>query len=292
MKRMTTLVPAIPCQARERVSLAFILLIILFLSGCKTSKKVGTVASGSAKAHNEFFESMEEHSFQFNTMTARLNAELKTAKNNMSSRVDLKMVRDSAFQLSVQPFLGIEVFRAEFTVDSIKVVDRMNKRYVAERYADLKGQTPIEFNFYNLQALFTNHIFLPGKQEIAPKQYKRFKLNQEGSTAEIKVKDTMGLLYTFFADGEEKLLSTYITDPSEQYALQWDYSDFRVAEGQPFPMLMDVQVLANGSSQGGIAFRFSRIQTNVPVNLDFSIPAKYKRITFAQIIKSISNSQQ
>ena len=57
-------------------------------------------------------------------------------------------------------------------------------------------------------------------------------------------------------------------------------------------MLMDVQVLANGSSQGGIAFRFSRIQTNVPVNLDFSIPAKYKRITFAQIIKSISNSQQ
>lgn len=231
MKRMTTLVPAIPCQARERVSLAFILLIILFLSGCKTSKKVGTVASGSAKAHNEFFESMEEHSFQFNTMTARLNAELKTAKNNMSSRVDLKMVRDSAFQLSVQPFLGIEVFRAEFTVDSIKVVDRMNKRYVAERYADLKGQTPIEFNFYNLQALFTNHIFLPGKQEIDPKQYKRFKLNQEGSTAEIKVKDTMGLLYTFFADGEEKLLSTYITDPSEQYALQWDYSDFRVTEG-------------------------------------------------------------
>ena len=101
MKRMTTLVPAIPCQARERVSLAFILLIILFLSGCKTSKKVGTVASGSAKAHNEFFESMEEHSFQFNTMTARLNAELKTAKNNMSSRVDLKMVRDSAFQLSL-----------------------------------------------------------------------------------------------------------------------------------------------------------------------------------------------
>ena len=292
MSRITTLVPAIPRQARERVSLAFILLIILFLSGCKTSKKVGTVASGSAKAHDEFFEAMEEHSFQFNTMTARLNAELKTAKNNMSSRVDLKMVRDSAFQLSVQPFLGIEIFRAEFTVDSIKVVDRMNKRYVAERYADLKGQTPIEFNFYNLQALFTNHIFLPGKQEIAPKQYKRFKLNQEGSTAEIKVKDTMGLLYTFFADGEEKLLSTYITDPSEQYALQWDYSDFRVAEGQPFPMLMDVQVLANGSSQGGIAFRFSRIQTNVPVNLDFSIPAKYKRITFAQIIKSISNSQQ
>lgn len=281
-------------QLIKRVQLPalVILCFLLILSGCKSSKKVGTVASGSTKAHDEFFEAMEEHSFQFNTMTARLNAELKGTKNNMSSRVDLKMVKDSAFQLSVQPFLGIEVFRAEFTVDSIKVVDRMNKRYVAERYADLKGQTPIEFNFYNLQALFTNHIFLPGKQYIEPKQFKRFKLNQEGSTAEIKIKDSIGLLYTFFADGEEKLLSTYITDPSEQYALQWDYTDFRLTEGQPFPMLMDVQVLANGSSQGGIAFRFSRIQTNIPVNLDFSIPAKYKRITFTQIIKSISNSQK
>lgn len=293
MRRMTTLVPAIPCQAREWVSLAFILLIILFLSGCKTSKKVGTVASGSAKAHNEFFESMEEHSFQFNTMTARLNAELKTAKNNMSSRVDLKMVRDSAFQLSVQPFLGIEVFRAEFTVDSIKVVDRMNKRYVAERYADLKGQTPIEFNFYNLQALFTNHIFLPGKQEIDPKQYKRFKLNQEGFRLPRSRSKTRWDCFTpSLPTAKRSCFPPISPTRAEQYALQWDYSDFRVAEGQPFPMLMDVQVLANGSSQGGIAFRFSRIQTNVPVNLDFSIPAKYKRITFAQIIKSISNSQQ
>lgn len=282
----------IPFLTRVQLPALIVVCFLLVLSGCKSSKKVGTVVSGGAKAHNEFFEAMEEHSFQFNTMTARLNAELKGTKNNMSSRVDLKMVKDSAFQLSVQPFLGIEVFRAEFTVDSIKVVDRMNKRYVAERYADLKGQTPIEFNFYNLQALFTNHIFLPGQQFIEPKQFKRFRLNQEGSTAEIRIKDSLGLLYTFFADGEEKLLSTYITDPSEQYALQWDYADFRVTDGQPFPQLMDVNVLANGSSQGGIAFRFSRIQTNVPVNLEFSIPAKYKRITFAQILKSISNSQK
>lgn len=279
MSKITKLLPAL-------------LIFLAIFSGCKSSKKIGTIVSGGAKAHNEFFELMEERAFQFNTLTARLNAELKMPKNNMSSRVDLKMVRDSAFQLSVQPFLGIEVFRAEFTVDSIKVIDRMNKRYVAERYADLKGQTPIEFNFYNLQALFTNRIFLPGYQEIEPKQFKRFKLNQDRDKAEIKVKDALGLLYTFFADGEEKLLSTYITDPSEQYALQWDYSDFRVTDRQPFPQLMDVNVLANGSSQGGIAFRFSRIQTNVPVNLDFSIPAKYKRITFAQIIKSISNSQK
>lgn len=169
---------------------------------------------------------MQEQAFKYETLTARLNVDLNLPGNNMSSRVDLKMVKDSAFQLSVQPFLGIEVFRAEISVDSVKVIDRMNKRYVADNYANLKGQTPIEFNFYNLQALFTNRLFLPGQQGISPKQYSRFKLKQDGPAAEIQVKDVMGLLYTFMADGEEKILSTCISEPSDRYALQWDYADF------------------------------------------------------------------
>ncbi len=257
---------------------ALILFIALSFTGCKSTKKVGTVEAGGAKTHNEFFTLMQEQAFRYETLTARLN-------------VDLKMVKDSAFQLSVQPFLGIEVFRAEISVDSVKVIDRMNKRYVADNYANLKGQTPIEFNFYNLQALFTNQLFLPGQQGISPKQYNRFQLKQDGPAAEIRVKDVMGLLYTFMADGEEKILSTCITEPSDRYALQWDYADFRLADGQPFPMKMDVQVMKEGASQGGITLHFSRMQTDVPVKMDFSIPAKYKRITLAQIIKSLSNTK-
>lgn len=264
-------------------------LFLFLLTGCKSSKKVGTVDSASAKAHNEFFQSMEEQAFQFRTLTARLSVDLNIPGNQMSSRVDLKMVKDSAFQLSVQPILGIEVFRVELSRDSIKVVDRLNKRYLVENYSNLQGQTPIEFNFYNLQALFTNHLFIPGEQSVARKHYNRFKLDQMGPIAEIKTKDAMGLFYTFKADGEEKLLSTYVTDSSDQYALQWLYSDFRLVGKQPFPMLMDVQVLKEGASAGGVKIHYARIQLDEPLNLDFSIPAKYNRVTFAQVLKMIGN---
>ena len=207
------------------ISIGFIV-FIFSLSGCKSSKKVAVSERGSEKTQKEFFTHMQEQAFQFETLTARLNVDLDLPGNTMSSRVDLKMIKDSAFQLSVVPFLGIEVFRAEISVDSVKILDRMNKRYVAENYANLKGQTPIEFNFYNLQALLTNQLFLPGQKEIKPKQYSRFQLTQEGSAAEIQVKDAIGLLYTFMADGEEKILSTRVTDSSEHYALQWNYLSF------------------------------------------------------------------
>ncbi|MDR1403108.1 MAG: DUF4292 domain-containing protein [Tannerellaceae bacterium] len=270
----------------------FLLFSLFLLAGCKTSTKVKTVDVTDAKAHIDFFDSMQEKSFQYETFFARTNVDLHVSGKSFSSRVDIKMVRDSALQLSVQPLLGIELFRAEFTEEGLTIVDRMNKRYVTENYAALKGKLPIAFNYYNLQALFSNHIFIPGEQKIARKQYNRFKLKQTGSTAEIRIKDAMQLLYIFMADGEEKLLSTYVTDSSEQYALQWLYTDFRMTGGQAFPALIDVQLFEKGSPAGQMKVYFSRIQTNTPVKIDASIPDKYKRVTFAQIVESLTDSKK
>lgn len=273
-------------------NLLLFLLFLLVMAGCKSSEKMETVQTGEIRSQQELLELIQEQSFPYKTLTARLNVDLNLPDNSFSSRVDLKMVKDSAFQLSVQPFLGIEMFRIELSTDSIKIMDRMNKRYMADNYANLKGQTPIEFNFYNLQALFTDQLFLPGQKGIAPKQYNRFKMKPEGPLAELKIKDAMNLVYTFMADGEGKLISTHISDPSDQYSLQWRYIDFRLAGDRFFPMKMDVQVRSDGTSKGGMTLFFSRIQTDNPVKLDFSIPSKYKRITLDQIIKSLASKKK
>jgi hypothetical protein len=266
--------------------LAGLSLFLFLLPGCKSTKKVATVTGGgAAKAHAEFFEAMESRSLRFNTLSARMNAEVMFSGNGVSSRVDLKMIKDSVLVLSVQPFLGVELFRIQMTPDSIRVIDRMNQRYLAESYAGLKGQTPIAFNFYNLQALFINHIFLPGEQGIAG-LYHRFQLKQEDGAAEIKARDSTGLLYTFTADGEEKLLSACLTNASENYALQWLYDDFRLTEKKsPFPMRMNVTLFADGDSQGSIKMNFSRLQTDTPVQTDTPIPEKYRRMTWADVSK-------
>ncbi len=271
------------------VALLFIAWLFL-LSGCKSSRKIATVEAGDAKAYSEFFGSMQEKAFRFETLNARMNAEILIPGKEMSSRVDLKMVKDSAFMLSVQPVLGIEVFRLVMDRDSIKIIDRMSRRYLAENYANLKGQTPVVFNYNNLQSLFVNHLFYPGENNITPGIYNRFLLNQEGGKAEIRAKDQMGLSYIFMADGEEKLLSTYVTNPSESFAFQWIYSDFRITEEQPFPMRMDVNLFTEGISKGGIRLGFSRVQTNIPVQIEVTIPDKYKRVTFAEIMKMFNQN--
>lgn len=48
------------------------------------------------------------------------------------------MKRDEVIQLSIAPFLGIEVARAEISPDGVLVMDRMNKRYVQVPFDELK----------------------------------------------------------------------------------------------------------------------------------------------------------
>ncbi|MDR2388919.1 MAG: DUF4292 domain-containing protein [Tannerellaceae bacterium] len=259
------------------------------LSGCKTSRKLTVGAVNETKETSEFFYSIQKQAFHYQTFSARMHAELIFSDKDLSSRVDMKMIKDSVFQLSVLPLLGMEIFRIEFNTDSVKIIDRINKCYIIESYAELKKNTSVEFNFYNLQALFTNHIFVPGEQDITPRQYHRFTLKQEGNITEAQVKDAMELLlYTFKADNLEKLLATRITAPSERYIMQWTYTDFRPTEEQLFPMQIDVQILNDGIPAAGIKLSFSRIRRDIPLQMDFPIPEKYKRTTFEEIIKVVS----
>ena len=280
-------------QLKRYVNMAGVglgLLLLLILGGCKSSKQVGAVAPGVAKAKQVFLQAMEEQALHYQTLTARLGVEINLPNLQVNStRVDLKMIKDSAFQLSVQPLLGIELFRIEVSRDSIKVLDRMNKRYLAENYEALRAQTPITFNFYNLQALFTNRLFLPGEQTVSESQYDRFRFDQSGTTVLIQAKDPMGLRYTFEADGEEKLLATEMTDAKGQYRLRWGYADFRVVEKQLFPQRMTVEAFKEDNTEGNVQWGVTRMRLDEPVKLDFVIPAKYTRITFEQLVRTLKH---
>jgi len=271
----------------------YIFLIIIsslfIFSGCKSTRKLISGKNIELKAKDAYLVSMQQNAFQFQTLSARMNVDLDIPGKSLSSRVDMKMQKDSAFQLSVQPFLGIEVFRMEFSRDSVKIMDRMNKRYVTESYDGLKGETPVDFNYYNLQALFTNRLFLPGKQNISSDEFTQFFFTENDGLAEIRTKDETGLRYTFTADKEEKLVATLIADSSGDHSLQWDYNDFQITNSQPFPMYMKALIVSDGQQKGSLALHFSKVEPDVPVRMDFTIPSKYTRITYAQIIKALSN---
>ena len=259
----------------------------LIFSGCRSSKGVGGEDSKQFKEQKEILAAVQEQSVDFRTMSARLRADVIMPDKEVSSRVDLKMIKDSLIQLSVQPFLGIEVFRLELTTDSIRLIDRMGKRYLAENYSAMKKQWTVDFDFYNLQALFINSIFVPGEKTFDPKQYNRFLMKKNTQTVEFVAEDRADIRYCFNVDKENKLLSSRISDASDKFVLTWDYSDFQVQGNKLFPMNGNVGVVVDGRNVGGLSLSYSRIQIDKDLKINTSVPSKYERVTAEQLLKML-----
>lgn len=272
----------------QLVALALFVVGTLFFNGCKSTKQ-GTTSREESKARTDYFERLHTTAFRYETLAARVHIGLNLPDKKFNSRAQLKLIKDEALQLSIQPFLGIEVFRLELTLDSIVVIDRINKRYVAESLSALQGSLPIDFNFYNLQSLFTNQLFLPGEKEIKPNQYKEFTLKEVSSEATLKVSDRLKLNYVFHTDINQKLTQTQLSDASERFQLRWNYTNFETVDSQLFPTIMQLNASKNDVSVGNITLKYSRMELNNPIQLKSSIPSRYKRISFVEIIKMISN---
>ncbi|MDR2145980.1 MAG: DUF4292 domain-containing protein [Tannerella sp.] len=270
------------------LSSIWVVCIICLLSGCKSLKTAESSSNAILKTEEAFFSSVIDNSLRFNTLSARLKLELTTPGKELSSRATLKMRNNEVIQISVQPFLGIEAFKIELTGDSVKIIDRFNKRYILESYDNLKGKTAVDFNFNNLQALFTNKIFLPGHNELTTKQFSNFRYARDSERkAEFMTEDATGLIYRFVADGSEKLLSTVIEQNTEKNMLKWLYDDFQNIDNQKFPMKMTASLTGDEEEHGSVTLLLSDPELNKPITTDFKIPSGYERVTLSQILKML-----
>lgn len=262
--------------------------LLAVLAGCKSSRLAVTGEKEEVPEQKALLQSVQEGVLEFHTLSARLNAGLRQPNGKkFDSRVELKMVRDSIIQLSIQPLLGIEVFRVELTADTVRLIDRMGKRYVEERYSGLLEEAPFEFNFYNLQALFINRVFLPGMADLTPESYGRFRMSGDTGYTDFSATDGSRLSYTFHIDREAKLASTEISDAGGQFLLTWTYDSFRAFGQRIFPMKMKADIVIKGKAAGGVELDYSRIQLDKELRFNTSSLKKYKRVTMAEIQKML-----
>ena len=237
------------------------------------------------KTEEAFFAAVLDRSFHFDTFSARVNLEFSDLQQEFSSKAQLKIIRDDRLQISVQPFLGVEMLRIEISNDSIKMLDRMNKRFLVDSYQHLKKEMEIDFNFQNLQALLTNQLFVPGEYRISTRHFRLFRIIKSSQIAEFQLKDKNNTFYTFTADGDEQLLSTKIEH--ENQMLTWHYSHFQTIDNQIFPIKMTARLSSPDQTKGTATLTFSTPDINHPFSLDFNIPSGYNRVTLAQMINLI-----
>lgn len=266
--------------------------IILFLSfiiliaSCKSSKTASTSSGMGALADMEYLEEVTINNPSIPALSSKVKLSLDLNGKKVSVNGNLRMKKDDLIQISIVPMLGIEVARLEITKDSVLIIDRMNKQYVHMPISQITMLANTDLNYYALQSLFFNEVFLPGKQTIGQKDLSDFTVKRGKDETHIRIKKSRDFNYDFITETETARLTATQINSRSKYQLNWKYGDFKSVDGINFPSLMNISFDGTGKPMKA-ELALSRMAADNGRIAPTSVSGKYKQISSEELIKRL-----
>jgi len=163
----------------------FSLITALALASCGSTKKIegdgnnGTnTTSTTVKPdnHSAFLQKVNANAVTVNNIVADLDFTMGTGSKNITVGGSLKMKKDDVIRIQLVALGIMEVGRIEFTKEYVMIVDKYHKKYVQEDYNKVSFLKDNGLDFYALQALLWNQLYVPGKNKVADSDLKEFKV--------------------------------------------------------------------------------------------------------------------
>lgn len=263
-------------------------LLVVMLASCSSVKSLKNSHFIEGISKTEYLEKVLSRSGAWEAMTAKMALSFDLEGKGVTKiSGTLRIKKNEVIQLSVSPYLGIEVGRVEISPQGLLVIDRINKRYVNVPFAEVKSLANVELDFNTLQSLFLNELFYPGEEELTLRDASRFQVEMENDGLILEARRTKRLDYQFLMQGAEALLKeSSITLKGTPYGLKWKYADFLLLDTKPFPT--DMQVTFKGSKKPiEVAFALSRLSTNSDWETHTELSKRYKEVKLEDILKQL-----
>ena len=210
------------------------------------------------------------------------------AGSSFSSSIQVRMVRDEAIFISLRPVLGIEVGKLIITADSLYAVDKVHKRYIAEKVSILTSGIPVTVS--DVQDIFLGRPFIIGNGTLNEGNKNAVTADQQGSgivlTAQQQYK---GYGYAFAFDKKNRITSLNIVPTgSTAAAYQVKYSDVRSTTAGNIAHDIDVDATVD-KKKVAFSLSYKNIHWNGNVKIDKNIPSNYKRMNARDLFSLFSN---
>jgi len=277
------------------LGIAFLLLVFLQFS-CKSTYKLGQKRA-HGMSDNKLYNQVLDSRLFYNTLwIKRFSAHYESKGKSQNIRGSIKILRDSIIMVQINAPTGIiEAARMYITPDSVKMIDRIKKQYIASDFTFLSEKLNMDVDFFTLQSILTNEIFqLQGLYEKPRPFVRNFKgkviddkyvfISDKASKVERKLrKDKYSKLYKFNYQRFEidpslmKITDVLVRLFGEERDMTLKYRDFIDLEGQKFPSEMVFKVKDSLQSLS-CKLKYNKLVLNQELKFPFKISSKFKRI--------------
>ena len=211
-----------------------------------------------------------------------------SASSSFSSSVQVRMVRDQAIFISLRPMLGIEVGKLLITADSLYAVDKIHKRYIAEKVSILTSGIPLTVS--DVQDIFLGKPFIIGKGTLNESLKSAMSVSYKSNAPILTANETYkGYGYAFTFDKSCRIASLDIVPAgSTTAAYQVKYSDVKKTAAGNIAHGIDINATIDKKKMA-FALDYKNIEWNGNVKIDRNIPSGYSQMSAKDLFSMFAN---
>lgn len=258
------------------ITIIFFSVLMISCSSARKAKKTTTPVDVSTNnttpAAAETAETViaKMNKIDFSTFSGKVDVDYADGKNNRSVNVKLNMKKDEAIWLSAG-LLGIEGVRVFITKDSVKILNKLNKEYIATSLGYVQEKIGLPVDFATLQDLLIgNAVFVNANNSTLEKSTSAYTITSQDD----HFKNLLTLLLPGYLPSVSQLTDV---DASKNRSAQLQYSNYKNVDGKNFPASRNIKVNYKNNVQ--VNMDFGSYIFNGDVSMPFSVPGNYKRVT-------------
>lgn len=290
-------------------NIGIIVAATLVFASCGTNKAIvkqpttvkqttAPTQSSVQKQKLQFVQKVSDQSLYQKNLVSDLSFTLNTGSRNISVPGILHMRKDEVIRIQLLiPLIRSEVGRIEFTKDYVLFIDRMHKQYVKASYNDVAFLKDNGINFYSLQALFWNQLFIPGQQRVGESQLSMFSVDLaavQANNVPVTLLDGK-MAYKWLAESASGLINMaeakYTSANHGVSILKWNYGNFQNFGAKKFPVYHEVTIQTQATKQQrtiNAVFELNGLSDNADWE-SFTTPSnRYQKVGVDEILEKLT----
>lgn len=260
----------------------------LLFSACHTTHKatvpkIKEDKTAMAESAPYLEERIDSSSFRATTFSAKADVTTRQGDNTTSFNINMRVKSDSIIWISITPLLGIEVARVMVTPDSVKFIDRINKKYSVTDLGFFNKMLDINVDFDIIQGIITGNLFAYKKNKfnsvyIEEGQYILSTLSKRRLKRSLEDIDPSKSVVqdVWVSDSNYRISKLNVNDQKLNKSLTVTYRDHQQTPGGLFPFRSTTTVTAD--KELTIEIEYKKVNVNAELEFPFSIPDSYESV--------------
>lgn len=284
----------------------WLMLMALVVVSCGTKKtvvdnstdvKTVTGTEDAEQLKLNYMRRVYDNAVYTQNIVSNIDFSIDTGSKDISVGGSLHMRKDDVIRIQLTAFGLMEVGRLEFTKDYVMIVDRIHKEYIKADYNKVSFLQRNGLNFYSLQALFWNMLFMPGTKKVTDDMLKQFALNLQSSSAMVPVNLKQGnMSYVWQTESKTGQIKqteiTYADKSSGTTKIICKYDDFKPVGTKMFPHMLTL----NGKTQATqkprdvkVGIKLKGVKMDKDWETRTTLSGKYKAVSVEEVLEKITS---